>query len=86
MIKYPFSARGIADFQAGLYLLDKPALIKGAQAVAADFLSSTAHHFELEVYLLDKLHSLSEAMRLLFRLINVEMQRLKIKSLICFTC
>ena len=64
MNKFPFTDRGVADFQAALYLLDNPAVMKEAAAVATDFISWTALHFELEVHLLDELRSLPEAMRL----------------------
>jgi hypothetical protein len=64
MNKFPFTARGVADFQAALYLLDNPVVMKEAVAVATDFISWTALHFELEVYVLEELRSLPEAMRL----------------------
>lgn len=64
MIKFPFTAGGVADFQAGLYLLDNSVVMKEAVAAASDFLSWAALRFELEVYVLEQLRSLPEAMRL----------------------
>lgn len=64
MNKFPFTARGVADFQDSLYLPDNPAVMKEAVAAATDFLSWAALRFELEVYVLEELRCLPEALRL----------------------
>jgi len=64
MKKFPLSPQGFTDMLTELYLRDDTALLKEAVAVASDFLSWTALHFELEVYLLEELRSLPETLRL----------------------
>lgn len=61
MKKFPFTPQGVADFQKVLYRLDDARLLNESLAVADDALSWTAHHFEIDVFMLERMRNLPAA-------------------------
>lgn len=62
--KIPFTPESFADMQAGLYRLNDSDLQKEALLLSEDFLLWISRHFEIEVFLLEDLPNLGEALQL----------------------
>lgn len=61
MKKIPLTPQGVADFQKVLYRLDDARLLNESLAVADDSLSWTARHFEINVFMLERMRNLPAA-------------------------